>query len=151
MSTNVGASDKSPSDAPSVSNTPSPEFPNDASPVQAWTPSGYPIVDGKYLDLVDGMVKTAGPGPVTTGPPAIAVYIHNRFCSGQRGQFNTVVATSFVKDLSEYMIRVGELLKTGACKVDSVSATKYSVNLIVMTDLSSEEFSSILRECRLLS
>ncbi len=151
MSTGAVRSGRNPADAPSASNSGSPEFPNDTSPVQAWTPSGYPIVDGKYLDLVDGTVKTVGPGPVTTGPPAIAVYIHNRFCTGQRGHFDTVVATSFAKDLTEYMIQVGELLRTGACKVDSLSATKYSVNLIVMTDLSSEEFGSILRQCRLLS
>jgi hypothetical protein len=31
----------------------------DSAPLtQAWTPSGYPIVDGKYLDLSTGELKT---------------------------------------------------------------------------------------------
>jgi len=120
----------------------------DVQPTQSWTLDGYPIVDGKYLDLATGQIKVHS-GRMMGGPPAIAVYWNNRLCTGRTDQFRAISASSSCS-LSEYLIRVGQLLTTGACTIDSLNATTYSVNVVVMSELSTSEFSEALREHRLI-
>ena len=81
-----------------------------APPTQAWTPSGYPIVDGKYLDLSTGELKThtSGVDLVMGGPPSLSVSWRNMHLTGRPGQFlgvNKVIGHA--GDLSEYLIRLG--------------------------------------------
>jgi hypothetical protein len=45
-----------------------------------WTISGFPILDGKYLDLDAGEAKALAdeqPAKATTGPPTVAIYWYN--------------------------------------------------------------------------
>ncbi|KAM3506314.1 hypothetical protein MY10362_002425 [Beauveria mimosiformis] len=51
---------------------------NDSLTLWAWTQSGFPIVDRKYIG--NGTLKDANPDEaVVSGPPALAVYWHNRY------------------------------------------------------------------------
>ncbi|KAK5651416.1 hypothetical protein OQA88_12504 [Cercophora sp. LCS_1] len=116
--------------------------PQRPTPIQAWTLSGYPIVDGKYHDLRTGEIKPHAEGIdfVTGGPPSLSVYWHNKNPKpGQEQPFYALSGSSPLS-VSEYLVRVGDLLRAGVYTVDSVSATKYSVNLIIITQLSCQEF-----------
>lgn len=123
---------------------------NSQSPCQSWTTDGYPIVDGKYLDLEDGELKTHS-GPLMGGPPSISVYWQNRLATGRSDQFTVISKTvASTRSLDEYIIRIGNLLRSGSCKVDSMNATPYSVYLVVMSKLPREEFRDALNEYKLL-
>lgn len=41
------------------------------------------------------------------------------------------------RNMTDYLVQVGEMLKTGKCVVTSLNATEYAVNVIVVTELSS--------------
>ncbi|GAB1317392.1 hypothetical protein MFIFM68171_07602 [Madurella fahalii] len=111
-------------------------------PIQSWTVDGYPIVDGKYLDLSTGEIKTHE-GLLTGGPPSLAVYWHNKLPKHQEQPFYAVSAFSQIS-VTDYLTRIGDLLRTGICTVDSLNATKYSVNLVILTQLSRNEFEEAL-------
>ena len=116
--------------------------------VQLWTEDGYPIVDGKYQDLSTGELKTVEGGR-TIGPPSLSVFWHNKHTKRERGSF---ISTAFYSPASvtEYLARVGEFLSTGVCEVDSLCATKYSVNLIITTQLSDKDFTAALKKHKLV-
>jgi hypothetical protein len=82
----------------------------DEPATQCWTLSGYPIVDGKYLDK-DGNIRQVSPGEFTTaGPPALDVFWVNRqITPGKNCQFRVISCHAFVT-VTEYMRRMGELL-----------------------------------------
>lgn len=46
--------------------------------------------------------------------------------------------------VTDYLAKVGDLLKTGVCTVDSMTATKYSVNLVIITPPTNGEFREAL-------
>ncbi|CRK14778.1 hypothetical protein HYQ46_002253 [Verticillium longisporum] len=117
-------------------------------PSQSWTCDGYPIVDGKYHDLATNEIKTHT-GIVRGGPPSTSVYWQNRAPVSRPDQFVAMGAMSRHK-VTEYLVRVGEMLKAGKCTVTSLNATEFAVNVIVLTEASSEEFSALLRGNRLL-
>lgn len=122
-------------------------------PTQPWTPDGYPIVDGKYHNIDTGEVM-AHTGPTRGGPPNITVYWQNRFATGRGDQFLVTSKTIYsTRSLSEYIIRIGNLLQrgSGVCKVDSLNATPYSVYVVVTSEASQEEFKAALQEHGLLS
>ncbi|KAH6855045.1 hypothetical protein B0I37DRAFT_45933 [Chaetomium sp. MPI-CAGE-AT-0009] len=124
----------------------------DVPPTQGWTLDGYPIVDGKYLNLETGEVMTHT-GPSKGGPPNITVYWQNRFDTGRGDQFLVTTKTIYTtRSLSEYIIRIGNLLRRGpkVCKVDSLNATRYSVYVVVTSELSQGEFTQALQEHGLL-
>ncbi|KAK4235552.1 hypothetical protein C8A03DRAFT_46332 [Achaetomium macrosporum] len=110
-----------------------PEHPRDLPPAglprtQRWTTNGYPIIDGKYLDLDMGEVM-AHTGLSTGGPPNITVYWQNRFCTGRGNQF----------------------LGPSVCKVNSLNSTPYSVCVVVTSELSQAEFTWALQERGLMT
>ena len=119
-----------------------------APPLQSWTLDGQPIVDGKYLDLSTGEIKTHE-GLLTGGPPSLAVYWHNRLPKNQDQPFYALSAFSQIS-VTDYLTRIGDLLRTGICTVDSLNATKYSVNLVIITQLSRNEFTEALMRHGLL-
>ncbi len=108
-----------------------------------WTLDGYPVVDGKYYDMVANKIKTYT-GPTAAGPPSISVYWHNRLATGRDDK---VYAISKVinRKLTECLIRIGNMLETGGCKVRSLNATTYDVNVILETELSNIEFEKLLK------
>lgn len=118
-------------------------------PTQSWTTSGYPIVDGKYHDLATDEIKTHT-GLSKGGPPSISVYWQNRLCTGQRGQFLVITKTVGSTGLSEYIARIGDLLRKGACKVDSMNVTRFDVYMVVHSEQGQDEFREALLECGLL-
>lgn len=133
-----------------------PEQLRDASPhvppTQGWTRDGYPIVDGKCLNLDTGVVM-AHSGPSMGGPPNITVYWQNRFCTGRGNQFLVTTKTIYTtRSLSEYIIRIGNLLRKGrrVCQVGSLNATPYSVYVVVTSELPQGEFTQALQEQGLL-
>lgn len=116
---------------------------------QDWTTSGYPIVDGKYLDLAKGKIELAGPHERTkAGPPAVALYWHNRKQTGGDGQFCDFSASAFV-DVTEYLLRFGDFLKMGSCDISALNATKYAVSIIFATDLSEDEVMARMKKCNI--
>lgn len=121
----------------------------DVPPTQLWTLGGYPIVDGKYRDLTTGEIKLHT-GLITSGPPTLAIYWHNRFSTSRADLQSYAVSTTTTISMSEYLIRIGDLLRTGVCTVDLLNATKYSLNLIIISNLSREEFHASMREHGLL-
>ncbi|KAM0530597.1 hypothetical protein D7B24_009159 [Verticillium nonalfalfae] len=62
-------------------------------PSQSWTRDGYPIVDGKYHDLVTHKIKTHT-GLVRGGPPLTSVYWQDRAPVGRPGHFVAMGAMS---------------------------------------------------------
>ncbi|KJZ75252.1 hypothetical protein HIM_05446 [Hirsutella minnesotensis 3608] len=125
----------------------------DTSPeMQCWTQSGHPIVDGKYLDK-NGVIREVDPSEWTVaGPPALDVYWSNRKITPNLGynQFHAIALGASV-DVTEYLARVGELLRVaaGALEIVALNATLYSVNVIVSTDLSQGAMKELLFEHRL--
>ncbi|KAM3510787.1 hypothetical protein MY11210_005568 [Beauveria gryllotalpidicola] len=106
---------------------------------QTWTQSGFPIVDGKYID--NGTLKDADPDEaVESGPPALDVYWHNRRLGPEPGLFRGVAAAGFVS-VTEYIVKLGGFLAEtkGACQIVALNTTLYSVNVIVSTNLSQAE------------
>lgn len=67
-----------------------------------------------------------------------------------RAYFGSIGANAFV-DLTEYLSRVGEFLRAQGhvCRIMSLNATPYSVNVIVATELSTDEMGDLLRDYRL--
>ncbi|KAM3530756.1 hypothetical protein NHJ13051_001196 [Beauveria bassiana] len=117
---------------------------NDSLVYQAWTQSGFPIVDGKYID--NGALKDADPDEaVVSGPPALDLYWHNRYLGPEPGLFRGIAAAGFV-NVTEYIVRLGSFLAEtkGACKIRALNTTLYSVNVIVTTNLSQAEMMQYL-------
>lgn len=127
---------------------PNPNHPSQQT--QSWTLSGYPIVDSKYHDLSTGEVR-AHSGPSTGGPPSISVYWQNRLATGRRDQFHVISKTvASTTNLSEYIIRMGYLLRKGHCKIDAMNVTRFDVYVVVESDLGQEAFREALEGCGLL-
>ncbi|KAK5659003.1 hypothetical protein OQA88_1089 [Cercophora sp. LCS_1] len=118
-------------------------------PSQSWTLDGYPIVDGRYHDLSTGEIKTHT-GASSSGPPSIFAHWHNRLMTGRTDQFLATSKVAPTRDLTEYMARIGDLLRKGVCKVDAINAMKYNVYVIVWTELSRDGFRAALYEHILL-
>ncbi|EAQ86758.1 predicted protein [Chaetomium globosum CBS 148.51] len=122
-------------------------------PTQRWTVDGYPIVDGKYLDHSTGELKThvAGVDQFRGGPPSVSVYWQNQLATGRGGQFLVVAkVVTHVRDLTEYLTRVGTFLGKGLCKVHSLNATRYEVYVVVSSELSQGGFREALAKDGLL-
>ncbi|KXX74656.1 hypothetical protein MMYC01_209266 [Madurella mycetomatis] len=120
---------------------------------QPWTVDRYPIVDGKYLDLSTGELKThvAGTDHFRGGPPSVAVYWQNQLATGRGDQFLVIAkAVADARDLTEYLTRVGAFLRKGLCKVHSLNATRYDVYVVMSSELSQGEFREALAEQGLL-
>lgn len=120
---------------------------------QPWTVDGYPIVDGKYLDLSTAELKThaAGVDLFRGGPPSVAVYWQNQLATGRGDQFLVIAkAAADARDLTEYLARVGEFLRKGLCKVHALNATRYDVYVVVSSELSQAAFREVLAEGGLL-
>lgn len=118
-------------------------LPEPLHPSQAWTLDGYPIVDGKYHDLATDEIKTHT-GPSRGGPPSTSVYWQNRASVSRSDQFFAMGAISR-HSVTDYLARVGEMLKEGRCTVTSLNATEYAVNVIIVTQLTTGEFTHHLQ------
>lgn len=113
------------------------------------TLSGYPIVGNIYHDLSTDETRTHSGSPMG-GPPSILVYWENRLATGRRDQFLVISKTvASTTSLSEYIIRVGDLLRKGTCKVDSMNVTRFDVYMVVRSESGQEEFRQALDECGL--
>lgn len=119
--------------------TPGPPFP------QIWTAQddgirGYPIVDGKYFDGKTGQVVTMDPSNpwATGGPPSLDIFWHNRRRTTVKKPFCGAVKSSGLS-MTEYVIQVGEFLKECKCELQSLTATTYSVNVVVFADMSNDD------------
>jgi hypothetical protein len=122
-------------------------------PSQKWTTDGYPIVDGKYLDLSTGELKmhVEGVDPFMGGPPSVSVYWQNRVSTGRGDQFLVISKQRTpVRDVTEYLARLGDFLRKGLCKVDSLNATRFDVYVVASSELSQLAFADALRESGLL-
>ncbi len=111
--------------------------------IQEWTYEAgdrrYPIVDGKYFDGRTGRVEPVDMnGQVTIGPPTLDVFWHNRMLTGREDQFFGAVGISTIS-MTEYVIRVGEFLKECNCDLQSLTATTYSLNVILFADMSKSD------------
>jgi hypothetical protein len=138
------------SSGPTPASAVSQELLDSATPNQSWTLTDQPIVDGKYLDPSTGETKTHT-GPSKGGPPSVSVYWQNRLDTGRGDQFHVISKTvAHAGNLNEYIIRVGDLLRTGACKLDSLNATRYNVYLVVTSELSQDGFRDALVDHGLL-
>lgn len=131
---------------------PTPEqSPTVSPPSQKWTLDGYPIVDGKFHDLSANQIRVHE-GPFRGGPPSLSVYWNN--CGpttpGSTDHFFALGCTS-QHSVTEYLGRVGEMLRQGKCVVTSLNATPYAVNVIITTGLSSRDFKGLLREYELIA
>jgi hypothetical protein len=123
---------------------------------QAWTSSGYPIVEGRYLDLSERKVKELEKGEmVMFGPPHVDVYWHNT-TGAYTNDPGLLVFRGFrhvfTKGVTEYLVRLGEFLKLtdGKCTIQALSVSKYSVTVVTNTKLSRDEiddacFKSLLK------
>jgi hypothetical protein len=119
-------------------------------PTQSWTLSGHPKVDNKSHDLGTDEIRPHS-GPSMGGPPSISVYWQNQLATGPRNQFLVISKTvASTTSLSEYIIRAGDLLRQGACKVDSTNVTRFDVYMVVQSELGQEECRQALDECGLL-
>ena len=112
-----------------------------------WTLSGYPVIDGEYLDLSTNTVKKVdGTTGICAGPPAIEVYIHNRHSSDHPELFRGVGLNAFV-DITEYIQRVGRFFAMGSCELVSLNVTRYALNAVVITELTRTEVADRMQQC----
>ncbi|WQF81228.1 hypothetical protein CDEST_06242 [Colletotrichum destructivum] len=108
-----------------------------------------PIVDGKYHDPETWEVRTiASRQECVAGPPNIDQYWHN-LVAGPDDKFYAM-RSSFTKDITEFMIRLGEFLKKGQCKLHSVNATEYSVTVIIESLRKRHEITAEMESCGLV-
>lgn len=103
----------------------------------------YPVVDNKYFDGKTGQVVTLGPDDIwsTTGPPSLEVYWQNLGSASSdkdKGVFCGAFKSSPLT-MTEYVTQVGGFLKDCNCKLRSLTATTYSVNIVFYADLSRED------------
>ncbi|KAH7142899.1 hypothetical protein B0J13DRAFT_51584 [Dactylonectria estremocensis] len=125
---------------------PEPTLITHASPGQYWTLSGYPVVDGRYLDGASGAIKTVAMNEeFTSGPPCLDIYWHNRMMTGRDDQFLGLGVSGFV-DVTEYVRRMGNFLAKGSCVIMALNVTKFSVNVVVATELSRDEMMGRLKK-----
>ncbi|KAH7153511.1 hypothetical protein EDB81DRAFT_882448 [Dactylonectria macrodidyma] len=115
---------------------------------QPWTTTGYPIVDGKYIDLSTGDTKTITDAEWRTrGHPALELYWYNRTSRTSPEEpddlFTSFTASAFV-DVMEYLKRLGKFLAGEPVKIVSLNATTYAVHVGIMTELSQEEMADRL-------
>ncbi|WYZ37201.1 hypothetical protein EsH8_II_000707 [Colletotrichum jinshuiense] len=107
-----------------------------------------PIVDGKYHDPdTSEVIIVADRQSTTTGPPVIDQYWHN-LRAGPPGQFRGMRG-AFFKDITEYIIRLGEFLKKEHYKIHSLTATEFSVTVVIETMRTRAEVSEDMTACRL--
>ncbi|KAI9147127.1 hypothetical protein HJFPF1_13159 [Paramyrothecium foliicola] len=123
--------------------------PSTLRPTQRWTVDGYPIVDGKFLDLATDEIKTHT-GLASGGPPSLSVYWHNCGSVRHTDHFFALGCMSMFT-VTEYLVRVGEMLSQEKCTISSLNATRFAINIIVKTDLSSIEFKELLRQYHLIA
>ncbi|KAH7122984.1 hypothetical protein EDB81DRAFT_813369 [Dactylonectria macrodidyma] len=117
-----------------------------SSPAQDWTLSGYPVVDGKYLDGASGAIKTVAMNEeFISSPPSLDIYWHNRMVTGRNDQFFGLGVSGFV-DVTEYVRRMGNFLAKGSCVIMALNVTKFSVNVVIATELSRDEMMGRLKE-----
>jgi len=106
-----------------------------------WTTSGYPVVDGKYLDLSDGQLKAVTPGDFYQfGPPAVDVYWHNqRAPADDEPRPFIAVRYPYMGSVTEYLVKVARFFARGGCEVESMSVSRYAVQLVVRTEMTRDE------------
>ncbi|KAH6975068.1 hypothetical protein BKA56DRAFT_589982 [Ilyonectria sp. MPI-CAGE-AT-0026] len=118
---------------------------------QPWTTTGYPIVDGKYIDLSTGVTTAIADAEMrAAGPPALELYWYNRTHASAEDidLFSNFTASAFV-DVTEYLKRLGEFLAVEPVKIASLNATTYAVHVGILTELSQEEMADRLNRYRL--
>lgn len=98
----------------------------------------YPLVNNSYNDLRTGQVVSDYKGHFSAGPPTLDVYWQNRRASDVEDAFRAGVKSSNLT-MTEYVVRVGEFIKDSNCKLQSLTATTYSINVIIFADLPKEE------------
>lgn len=119
--------------------------------VQQWTSRetgrGYPIVDNKYFDLATGQVVTLGSDDKwrMAGPPTLDIYWQNRQSTTVEDAFHALVKGSTL-DMTDYVIRLGEFLKESGCRLQSLTATTYSINVVIFADMSKQDMHTLQRK-----
>lgn len=105
------------------------------------------IVDNKYFDVTTGEVMAYGRDQwVSIGPPTLDIYWQNRrFDTSVENAFEAVVKHSALT-MTEYVIRVGAFLKDCKCSLHLLTATTYSVNVVVFVDMSYEDMHVLWRK-----
>ncbi len=115
------------------------------------TVTGYPIVEGRYIDLAAGEVKSVQRGEQTTnGPPTIGVYWHNISvgdCTLYRGMRGGFVDGG----VGEFVTRLGKFLENGFCELASLNVSTYSVTVIIETQKSRDEIMRKQYDCGLIA
>lgn len=102
----------------------------------------YPVVDDKYFDGQTGQVVTVGPDILwsTTGPPSLEVYWQNLgSSSSDKGAPFCASFKSSSLTMTEYVTQVGRFLNDCNCKLRSLTATTYSVNVVFYGELTRED------------
>lgn len=140
-----GREPKPPQDLADASPPPAPA----CKRVQEWTPDGYPIVNGTYLDST-GVIRSVAQGSqVTYGPPTVDLFWQNLYSvdgddwyfAFEKG-FNRGTAT-------ECLIRLVEVLKRGGMKVSSLNVSRFSVTLITHSPLRRDQIMPMVLEAGL--
>jgi hypothetical protein len=125
-------------------------------PTQEWTVSGYPIVDGQYLDMTKGQVLPAS-ARRTAGPPAITVLWINIWhepkpkpTDPELDDFMAMSFTAYLPDVTEYIARIGEMCRATGCKIHTLNVTRFAVTAVVETTASLREFREGLKQSKLI-
>jgi hypothetical protein len=109
---------------------------------QMWTVSGYPVVDGKYLDLAGGgEVRNVAPGDYFRfGPPAVDIYWHNQRPPADDEARPFIAARyPYQGTATEYLVRAARFWAKGGCDVVSMSVSQYAVYVVVATEMTMDE------------
>lgn len=72
---------------------------------------------------------------MTGGPPDLDIYWHNRLETTVQDPWQAFV-TSSPLDMTEYIVRLGNLLKECDGRLQSPVATTYSINVVLFIDIS---------------
>lgn len=107
-----------------------------------WTESGYPVVDGKYINLETGTLETTTPDMwFKAGPPDITLYMHNRMSKQSEDQFQGW-STSVSIPITEWLGHFGDFVKLCGddFEVWSLNVTTFEVYVVYASKMSKTVF-----------
>lgn len=117
--------------------------------LQDWTSrdpaKAYPLVDRSYLNVHTGEVVHDYRGSFTFGPPSLDVYWHNRGDETTDDPWRGF-ATYSTLTMTEYVTRLGGFLGECDGRLDSLTATTYSINVVLIVDISRSDMRALRRK-----
>jgi hypothetical protein len=114
-----------------------------------WTSDEYPIVDGKYVDSAGVIRSVVQSSQVTYGPTQVDLFWQNLYSVNGDDWYFAFEKAFNRGTVTEYLIRLVEVLKRGSITVCSLNVSRFSVTLITGSPLRKEQIVPMVLEAGL--